>query len=112
MLSRDSEGRYSQLLRPYARNPGEKYRQQSGTRKSQHLSSNKFGSRFVWTSSAIVATEFCMKRSLLVFLLILSALCGMRTEAQSVTQPETLFLTIKSLDAKLFEAYDHCDLTA
>jgi ketosteroid isomerase-like protein len=52
-----------------------------------------------------------MKRSLLVFLLLLSALCGMRTEAQSVTQPETLFLTIKSLDAKLFEAYNHCDLT-
>jgi uncharacterized protein DUF4440 len=52
-----------------------------------------------------------MNRSLLPFLLTLSALCGMRTEAQSVAQPETLFLTIKSLDAKLFDAYNHCDLT-
>ncbi len=52
-----------------------------------------------------------MKRSLLFFLLVLSALCGVRTEAQSVAQPETLFLTIKSLDAKLFDAYNHCDLT-
>src|ERR1035441_1503868 len=52
-----------------------------------------------------------MKRSLLLFLLVLLALCGMRTEAQSVAQPEALFLTIKSLDAKLFDAYNHCDLT-
>jgi hypothetical protein len=52
-----------------------------------------------------------MKGSLLLFLVVLSALCGLRTEAQSVSQPETLFLTIKSLDAKLFDAYNHCDLT-
>jgi len=29
----------------------------------------------------------------------------------SVAQPDPLFMTIQSLDTKLFDAYDHCDLT-
>ena len=52
-----------------------------------------------------------MNRSLHLFLLVLSALCGVCAKAQSVAQPDPLFLTIKSLDAKLFDAYNHCDLT-
>ena len=52
-----------------------------------------------------------MKKSQQLFLLLLLALCCMRIEAQSVAQPDPLFLTIKSLDAKLFDAYNHCDLT-
>ena len=52
-----------------------------------------------------------MKRSLYVFLLVLLALCGTRAKAQSDAQSDPLFLTIKSLDAKLFDAYNHCDLT-
>jgi ketosteroid isomerase-like protein len=50
-----------------------------------------------------------MNRSLHRFLLVLSAL-GACAAAQPVAQPDPLFLTIKSLDAKLFDAYNHCDL--
>jgi len=50
-----------------------------------------------------------MNRSLHRFLLLLSAL-GACAAAQPAAQPEPLFLTIKSLDAKLFNAYNHCDL--
>jgi hypothetical protein len=46
-----------------------------------------------------------------LFLLFLFALFGIRGKAQSVAQPDPLFLTIKSLDAKLFDAYNHCDVT-
>jgi hypothetical protein len=52
-----------------------------------------------------------VKRHLHIFLLVVLALCGTRAKAQSDTQPDALFLTIKSLDAKLFDAYNHCDLT-
>ena len=52
-----------------------------------------------------------MKRYLHLFLPFLLALCGMCAKAQSVAQRNPLFLTIKSLDAKLFNAYNHCDLT-
>ncbi len=45
------------------------------------------------------------------FLLLLVALSGMCAAAQSVAQNQPLFVTIKSLDAKLFDAYNHCDLT-
>jgi hypothetical protein len=31
--------------------------------------------------------------------------------SQSTTQPDSLFQTIQALDAKLFDAYNHCDLT-
>src|SRR5215472_15694117 len=52
-----------------------------------------------------------MKRSLHLFLVVLLALCSMRTHAQSIAQPDPLFRTIQSLDTKLFDAYNHCDLT-
>lgn len=52
-----------------------------------------------------------MKRSRSLFLLFLMAVCGICAQAQPVAQPDALFLTIKSLDAKLFDAYNHCDLT-
>ena len=52
-----------------------------------------------------------MKRSRYPCLLFLVAVCGVRAEAQSAAQRDALFLTIKSLDAKLFNAYNHCDLT-
>src|SRR3979490_3066960 len=52
-----------------------------------------------------------LKRSLHLFLLILLVLSSMTADAQSVTQPDPLFMTIQSLDTKLFDAYNHCDLT-
>ncbi|RXS93505.1 nuclear transport factor 2 family protein [Silvibacterium dinghuense] len=33
-----------------------------------------------------------------------------QTEAQTRTPPDPLFQTIQSLDTKLFDAYNHCDL--
>jgi len=51
-----------------------------------------------------------VKRSLHLLPMLLLVLCGMRARAQTVAQPDSLFLTIKSLDAKLFNAYNHCDL--
>jgi hypothetical protein len=44
-------------------------------------------------------------------LLVLLFLCVVRTEAQSTAQPDPLFKTIQSLDTRLFDAYNHCDLT-
>jgi len=51
-----------------------------------------------------------VKRSLHLLLTFLPVLCGMRATAQTVAQRDSLFLTIESLDAKLFNAYNHCDL--
>ncbi|MBV8068671.1 MAG: nuclear transport factor 2 family protein [Acidobacteriaceae bacterium] len=51
-----------------------------------------------------------MKRSLHLCLLAALIFYGTRLRAQSVT-PDPLFLTIKSLDTKLFDAYNRCDLT-
>jgi len=51
------------------------------------------------------------KRSLHLFLLVLLALSSISVDAQSVAQPDPLFMTIQSLDTKLFDAYNHCDLT-
>jgi hypothetical protein len=51
------------------------------------------------------------KRSLHLLLLVLFAFSGISADAQSVAQPDPLFETIRSLDAKLFDAYNHCDLT-
>jgi Domain of unknown function (DUF4440) len=48
-----------------------------------------------------------LRLSLLVFL----ALSRLPANAQSVAQPDSLFKTIQSLDTKLFDAYNHCDLT-
>ncbi len=50
-------------------------------------------------------------KSLALFLLVLLALSSMAADAQSIAQPDALFKTILSLDAKLFDAYNHCDLT-
>jgi ketosteroid isomerase-like protein len=52
-----------------------------------------------------------MKRSLHLFLLVLPAVCGMAANAQSTAQPDPLFAKVKSLDARLFDAYNRCDLT-
>lgn len=46
---------------------------------------------------------------LLVGMLLGSLLSGPR--AQSSATPQSLFDTVKSLDTKLFDAYNHCDLT-
>jgi Domain of unknown function (DUF4440) len=45
--------------------------------------------------------------SLLVFL----SLCAVGMDAPSTAQPDPLFKTIQSLDTKLFDAYNRCDLT-
>jgi len=52
-----------------------------------------------------------LKRSLHLFLLVVLVLSSMTADAQSVAQPDPLFMTIQSLDTKLFDAYNHCDLT-
>jgi hypothetical protein len=52
-----------------------------------------------------------MKRLPSLFLLVLLFLCVVRVDAQSIAQPDPLFKTIQSLDTKLFDAYNHCDLT-
>ena len=51
------------------------------------------------------------KRSLPLFLLVLLVLSSMSADAQSTAQPDPLFASIQSLDTKLFDAYNHCDLT-
>ena len=52
-----------------------------------------------------------MKRLPHFSLLVLLSLCVVRVDAQSTVQPDPLRNTIQSLDAKLFDAYNHCDLT-
>jgi len=52
-----------------------------------------------------------MERLLFFSLLVLLSLGVVRTDAQSAAQPDPLFTTIQSLDTKLFDAYNHCDLT-
>jgi Domain of unknown function (DUF4440) len=55
-----------------------------------------------------------MKRTLALtasLLLILFAPGTSPAGAQSSTTPDPLFQTIQSLDTKLFDAYNHCDLT-
>ncbi len=46
-----------------------------------------------------------------LILFVLPAFHGMRADAQSAPQPDPLFATVQSLDAKLFDAYNRCDLT-
>jgi Domain of unknown function (DUF4440) len=53
-----------------------------------------------------------MKRSFHFFLVVLLALCILPADAQSNPQPGPLLRTIQSQDTKLFDAYNHCDLTA
>jgi ketosteroid isomerase-like protein len=52
-----------------------------------------------------------LKRSLHPFLLVLLAFSSLSADAQSIAHPDPLFMTIQSLDTKLFDAYNHCDLT-
>jgi len=54
-----------------------------------------------------------MKKTLLLPVLLLVVRFGLplsQAHAQSTTAPNPLFKTIQSLDAQLFEAYNHCDL--
>ena len=50
-----------------------------------------------------------MSKALPVFALVV-ALCGMCADAQTTNKTDPLYTTIKSLDAKLFAAYNSCDL--
>jgi hypothetical protein len=50
-------------------------------------------------------------RSFRLSLLVLLFLYRLPADAQSVAQPDPLFKTIQSLDTRLFDAYNHCDLT-
>src|SRR5208283_2824452 len=54
--------------------------------------------------------------SLILSLLFLSTFSSLRADAQSSAQsgpaqPNPLFTTVQSLDTKLFDAYNNCDLT-
>jgi ketosteroid isomerase-like protein len=68
----------------------------------------------VQTSGLYLTKEFSMnlKRSLYLSPFVALVLLSLRLHAQSSAQPETLFKTIQSLDTQLFDAYNHCDLTA
>ena len=66
--------------------------------------------------SAYVLKEFALnvKRSLPLFLSVVAlslAFSSRLADAQSVAQPDALFATVQALDTKLFDAYNHCDLT-
>ena len=56
------------------------------------------------------AIRACPKNSALVFLPVLLIVSTVLLDAQSSAQPDPLFQTIQSLDTKLFDAYNHCDL--
>jgi ketosteroid isomerase-like protein len=53
-----------------------------------------------------------MKRSLHLFPLVMLALSCAPVQAQSKAQSDALFRTIQSMDTQLFDAYNHCDLSA
>jgi Domain of unknown function (DUF4440) len=44
-------------------------------------------------------------------LIILLVLSSPGANSQSIAQPDMLFSTVQALDTKLFDAYNHCDLT-
>lgn len=50
-------------------------------------------------------------RFLMLAFTLLLAVPATRTHAQTAAAPEQLFKTIQTLDTKLFDAYNHCDLT-
>jgi len=52
-----------------------------------------------------------MKSPLALLFLFLFSLAPSSARAQSSAAPHPLFQTIQSLDTKLFDAYNHCDLT-
>ncbi|HUA16676.1 MAG TPA: nuclear transport factor 2 family protein [Verrucomicrobiae bacterium] len=51
-----------------------------------------------------------MKKLLHFALPVFLSICAVHIDAQSNSQPDPLFTTIRSLDAKLFDAYNQCDL--
>jgi hypothetical protein len=64
----------------------------------------------------ILPEEFTdsMKKALSLAVLLFVVPLGLtpaRAHAQSSATPDPLFQTIQSLDTKLFDAYNHCDLT-
>ena len=52
-----------------------------------------------------------MKSPLALLFLFLFGLAPSSARSQSSAPPDPLFQTIQSLDTKLFDAYNHCDLT-
>jgi hypothetical protein len=50
------------------------------------------------------------RHPLLFALLAVAAISTLHIHAQSEAQPDSLFKTIQSLDTKLFDAYNNCDL--
>jgi Domain of unknown function (DUF4440) len=52
-----------------------------------------------------------MKSPLALLFLFLFSLASLTLPAQSAAAPDPLFQTIQSLDTRLFDAYNHCDLT-
>jgi ketosteroid isomerase-like protein len=73
---------------------------------------NNFHLPLVLTLTRVLAERvFYMKRLYLLLLFLAGVGGGMCAQAQSWPQPDALFLTVKSLDARLFDAYNHCDLT-
>jgi Domain of unknown function (DUF4440) len=52
-----------------------------------------------------------MKSPLALLFLFLFGLAPSSARSQSSVPPDPLFQTIQSLDTKLFDAYNHCDLT-
>ena len=52
-----------------------------------------------------------MKSPLALLFLFLFSLASLPLRAQSAAAPDPLFQTIQSLDTRLFDAYNHCDLT-
>jgi ketosteroid isomerase-like protein len=52
-----------------------------------------------------------MKSPLVLLFLFLFGLAPSSARSQSSATPDRLFQTIQSLDNKLFDAYNHCDLT-
>ncbi len=52
-----------------------------------------------------------LKRLLYLSSVVILVFLSLRLHAQSTAPPETLFKTIQSLDAQLFDAYNHCELT-
>jgi ketosteroid isomerase-like protein len=59
-----------------------------------------------------MSSEFSTKSNRWFYLipLVMLVLCSLPIRAQSSAQSGTLFDSIHSLDSKLFDAYNHCDL--
>jgi Domain of unknown function (DUF4440) len=55
-------------------------------------------------------TKFTTISAQAVLVIALIALPVVHIQAQTTPEPDPLFQTIRSLDAQLFDAYNHCDL--